>query len=101
MDEPQFQFEWDEVKAAANLYKHGVSFEFAATIFYDPRIITVADLVHSETEERWLSIGMAANGSVLCVVYLWSESDPVATKVRVISARKATPAEVKQYEEGL
>ena len=101
MDERQFQFEWDEIKAAANVYKHGISFELAATIFYDPRIVTVADLVHNETEERWLSLGIAANGSILCIVYLWSESEPLLTKIRLISARKATPAEVKQYEEGL
>ena len=101
MDERQFQFEWDEIKVAANVYKHGISFELAATIFYDPRIVTVADLVHNETEERWLSIGIAANGSILCIVYLWSESEPLLTKIRLISARKATPVEVKQYEEGL
>jgi len=101
LDERQFQFEWDEIKAAANVYKHGISFELAATIFYDPRIVTVADLVHNETEERWLSLGIAANGSILCIVYLWSESEPLLTKIRLISARKATPAEVKQYEEGL
>ena len=84
-----------------NVYKHGVSFELAATIFHDPRIVTVADLVHSETEERWLSVGIAANGSILCIVYLWSESEPLVTKIRIISAREATPAEAKQYEEGL
>lgn len=101
MDERQFQFEWDEIKAAANVYKHGISFELAATVFYDPLLVTVADLVHSETEERWVSIGIAANASILCIVYLWSESEPLVTKVRLISARKATPAEAKQYEEGL
>lgn len=101
MNERQFQFEWDEIKAADNVYKHGISFELAATIFYDPRLLTVADLAHSETEERWLSIGMASNGSILCIVYLWSESEPVVTKVRLISARKATPAEAKYYQEGL
>jgi len=61
----------------------------------------VADLKHSEAEERWLSIGMASNGSILCIVYLWSESEPVMTKIRLISARRATPAEAMHYEEGL
>lgn len=70
MNERQFQFEWDEIKAAANMYKHGVSFELAATIFRDARLLTVADLGHSETEERWLSIGTASKGSILCIVSL-------------------------------
>jgi uncharacterized DUF497 family protein len=55
--ERQFQFEWDEAKAAANLRKHGVAFELARTVFGDPRILTIADLEHSESEERWFSIG--------------------------------------------
>jgi uncharacterized protein len=47
----QFQFEWDEVKADATARKHGVTFELASTVFYDPRLLTVADLEHSGTEE--------------------------------------------------
>ena len=101
MNERRFQFEWDEIKAAANLYKHGVSFELAATIFHDARLLTVADLEHSETEERWLSIGTASNGSILCIVYLWSEAELVMTKIRLIPARRATPAEIIHYEESL
>ena len=44
-----FQFEWDEVKANANVRKHSVSFELARTVFNDPRLLTVADLEHSES----------------------------------------------------
>src|SRR5271165_3723549 len=73
----------------------------AATIFHDPRLLTVADLEHSETEERWLSIGMASNGSILCIVYVWTETEPVMTKIRLISARRATPAEIIHYQERL
>ncbi len=47
-----FQFEWDEVKADANARKHGVTFELASTVFHDPHLLTVADLEHSDTEER-------------------------------------------------
>ena len=101
LDERQFQFEWDEIKAAANLRKHGVSFELAFTVFNDPRLLTVADLEHSETEERWFSIGWASNGTMLCVSYLWSESDPATTKIRFISAREATKTEIRQYQESL
>lgn len=55
MDERQFYFDWDEAKAAANG-------------------LTVADLEHGEAEERWFSVGRAANGSLLSVAYLWSET---------------------------
>ena len=101
MDERPFQFEWDEVKADANARKHDVTFDLASTVFHDPHLITVADLEHSETEERWFSVGYASNGAVLSVVYLWSAADPAATKIRLISARKSTQAEIRQYQEGL
>ena len=96
-----FQFEWDEAKADANARKHGVTFELAVTVFHDPRLLTVADLQHSDTEERWFSVGCASNGVVLSVVYLWSDADQAATNIRLISARKATQVESRQYQEGL
>ena len=96
-----YHFEWDDAKAAANERKHDVTLELATSVFHDPRLLTVADSEHSETEERWFSIGIARNGVVLSVVYLWSEGDPAVIKIRLISARKATQAERKQYEEGL
>lgn len=101
MNGRQFQFDWDEAKAEANERKHGVAFELASSVFYDPRLLTVADLEHGETEERWFSIGIARNGVLLVAVYLWSEADPAVAKVRLISARRATQAESRQYEEGL
>ncbi|MFN0167603.1 MAG: BrnT family toxin [Bryobacteraceae bacterium] len=101
MNERQVQFEWDEIKATANLRKHGVSFELASTVFNDPRLLTLADLEHSETEERWFSIGLAGNGAMLSIVYLWSESDPAAMKIRLISAREATQTEIRHYKESL
>jgi uncharacterized DUF497 family protein len=97
----QFQFEWDEVKANANVRKHGVAFELARTIFNDRRLLTMADLEHSETEERWFSVGCASSGAMLSIVYLWSDADPAATKIRLISARKATQTEIRYYQEGL
>ena len=72
MNERQFQFEWDEIKAAANSRKHGVTFELASTVFHDPRLLTIADLEHSEIEDRWFSIGWASNGKLLTIVYLWT-----------------------------
>jgi len=101
LNEREIQFDWDENKAAANLRKHGVPFEVASTVFKDPRLLTVADVEHSEIEDRWFSIGCAANGAVVSIVYLWSEPDPATIKIRLISARNATPAEIRQYEENL
>jgi uncharacterized DUF497 family protein len=101
LDAPQFQFEWDEIKSFANEHKHGVSFDLACTVFRDPRLLTVADLEHSETEERWFSIGVAANGALLSIVYLWSRSESAVASVRLISARKSTQGEIRQYQESL
>ncbi len=71
MNERYFQFDWDDAKAYTNARKHGVSFELARTVFNDQRLLTVADLEHSEAEERWFSIGCASNGgdsfSFLCL----------------------------------
>jgi uncharacterized DUF497 family protein len=80
-------FEWDEEKARANLEKHGVSFEEAETIFYDPE--------HSADERRYIIIGESRRGRVLMVSY--TERGEVA---RLISSREVTPAERKAYEEG-
>jgi len=63
-------FEWDEVKAAVNEAKHGVSFEEARTVFNDPFGITIADPDHSIGEDRYLDIGLSAMGRVLVV---WHE----------------------------
>jgi uncharacterized protein len=65
LDERQYQFEWDDVKAAANVLKHRITFELASTIFADPGLLTVADLEHSAIEERWFSIGLASDGKIL------------------------------------
>ena len=65
LSEKQIQFEWDEIKAAANERKHGVTFEVASTVFRDPRLLTASDVAHSETEERWFSTGWASNGAIL------------------------------------
>lgn len=78
MNERQFQFEWDETKADANLHKHGVSFELASSVFGDPRLLTVPDREHGETDERWFSIGWARNGAMLSIVYVWTESEAIA-----------------------
>jgi uncharacterized protein len=99
LDEHQFQFEWDEAKAAANFRKHGVSFDLASSIFGDPRILTLADTTHSESEERWFSIGLASNGVPMSIAYLWTEAGAGLIKIRLITARRATPSEICYYTE--
>ena len=101
MNARHVQFEWDKGKAAANLRKHGVSFDHALTVFGDPHLLTVADLEHSEVEERWFSVGCASNGAILSLVYLWSATRSGTARVRLISARKATWNEILQYQESI
>ena len=99
MDEQHFQFDWNEAKAAINSHKHGVSFELASSVFNDPQILTVPDIEHSESEERWFSVGMASNGTMLSIAYLWTEPEPGLVKIRIINARRATVKEIRSYGE--
>lgn len=87
--------EWDEAKAAANLQKHGISFEEAATVFNDPLFIDFYDPDHSVDEHRYLIIGTSSSGHLLIVSY--TERDDSA---RLISAREVTSSERRAYEEG-
>ena len=87
------EFEWDNEKAGKNIKKHGVSFEEAATIFNDPRIATISDPDHSETEERFVSLGMSFIQRLLSVIHTERSE-----RIRLISARKATKTERKTYE---
>lgn len=87
------EFEWDDDKAKSNLKKHGVSFEEAATIFNDPKIGTISDPDHSEDEERFISLGMSFIQRLLSVIHTERSE-----RTRLISARKATKTERKNYE---
>jgi len=91
----KFNFEWDEEKAKANLKKHKVSFDEAATVFSDPFSITILDPDHSVGEERYIDIGTSDKGRVLIVVYTER-----GMNIRIISCRKATLTERRRYEEG-
>ncbi|MDI6728505.1 MAG: BrnT family toxin [Thermodesulfovibrionales bacterium] len=79
--------------------KHGVSFEQASTIFLDPRMVSVFDTEHSEHEDRWATIGIDRNGSLLVAVHTFQQVDADSYRIRIISARKATRKESKQYQE--
>lgn len=85
-------FSWDERKAASNLKKHGVSFDEAATVFADPLALAIDDLLEAE---RTLLLGMSNRQRLLLVVHV--ELDE--STIRIISARRATSHERRQYEE--
>lgn len=94
----EFSFEWDVTKAASNRRKHGVSFDLAATVFYDPLMISMPDEEDCDTEERWITIGQAENRTLLLVVHTYLEISASAVNVRIISARSVTKNEQRQYE---
>ena len=87
-------FEWDADKAEANRRKHGVSFPEATTVFGDPLTLTVPDPVHSGDEERLLTVGHSYQGRLLVVAHI-DEGETI----RLISARLATAAERRSYEQ--
>ncbi len=88
------KFEWDVAKAAANIKKHGISFEEAQSIFYDEFAVQFFDDEHSSDEERFLLLGMSTGARLLLVCHC--ERDAGHT-IRIISARKATKRESAFY----
>lgn len=95
----QYEFDWDPVKARQNLQKHGVSFERAARIFLDPFAISIFDEHHSESEDRWITIGSETNEVLLVVIHTFRDVDINSAIVRIISARKADREEAQQYHD--
>ena len=89
--------EWDPAKSTANRAKHGVSFEEAATVFEDESGLLIPDPAHSESEDRFVLLGLSSRARVLVVVHCYRESESV---IRIISARKATRREHTQYAAG-
>lgn len=89
-------FEWDAKKAAANLAKHGVSFDEAATVFGDANALDGADMKHSAAEARSLRLGRSALSKVVMVAYTLRSTGNVET-IRIISARRASRKERAAY----
>jgi hypothetical protein len=87
-------FEWDERKAAANLKKHGVSFEEAKSVFHDELARLIDDPDHSEVEDRFVLLGLSSALKLLVVCHCYRSDRGV---IRIISARKATTGESKFY----
>ena len=90
------QFEWDEHKNAINKTKHRISFEEAETVFYDENAIIIADPEHSAEEERFIILGFSFTARLLVVCHCYRHDDNV---IRIISARKATAQEIRQYDD--
>ena len=87
-------FEWDEVKAKENLMKHKVPFDEGKTVFNDPFLLTYPDVDNSETEERYVNIGVSAKDRILVLIHTERQGE-----IRIISCRKATARERRDYEE--
>ncbi len=89
------RFEWDEGNAGADFGKQGVSFHEAATVFDDSLAWTYPDPAHSDSEQRWITMGFSGEQRLIVVAHT-DRND----KVRLISARQATRKEQRFYEEG-
>lgn len=86
---------WDRRKDTANRRKHGVSFGLAVTVFEDETALSMPDDAHSDDEERYLTIGRAADGAILTVAHTAPNGDPG----RIISARHASRRERQEYDD--
>jgi uncharacterized protein len=95
----RFEFNWDSAKAEANRRKHGVAFEEAMGVFADPLTLSRLDEDSGGGEERWVTLGRNLAGSLLLVVHTYHEASPDLAAVQIISARKPTRCEVRQYED--
>jgi len=91
------RFTWDDAKSRANKAKHGVSFELARRVFDDPNHLSIQDR-HEGGEERWQTLGLVGHVAILLVAHTYEEDDGEEV-VRIISARKATKAERRRYDE--
>lgn len=87
------RFEWHPGKAALNLKKHGVSFQEATSVFRDPLSITISDPDHSESEARFVDLGLSHRGRLIVVSYV-ERGD----RIRIISARCANRLEQQKHE---
>ena len=87
-------FEWNHEKASRNVRKHGITFEEATSVFGDPLARVHDDPVHSTSELREIIVGQSGLGRLLLVAFVER-----GTRIRIISARRATPVERKDFEE--
>jgi uncharacterized protein len=88
-------FQWDSKKSKSNLKKHGVTFDEAASVFFDSLAVSGNDPDHSTDESRYITFGLSSKGRLLTVIHTVRTDS-----IRIISARRATRSERKLYEEG-
>jgi uncharacterized protein len=96
----RFEFDWDPAKAESNRRKHGVTFEAAMGVFSDPLALSLLDKESGQGEERWVTIGRNPASNLLLVVHTYIELSTERAAIRIISARRPTRREARQYEEG-
>jgi hypothetical protein len=94
-----YNFEWAPTKYRENRNKHGVAFDEAATVFKDSKALSIFDPDHSESEDRWVTMGISEKGRLLIVIHTFREESEEAVTIRIISSRKATKQETKTYGE--
>ena len=94
-----YEFQWDPIKAKANVSKHGVDFASAATVFIDPLALTIPNEEHSETEVRWITMGRDSSGRYVLVIHTFESVTDDRGRIRLISARRPTASEIRSYEE--
>ncbi len=92
-----YNFEWDQRKAKRNRKKHGVASELAATVFRDPRALSIFDKEHRVEEDRWMTMGISSSLALRVVHHTFQEIDATTVRIRIFSSRKATRREARQY----
>ena len=95
IDMDNITFDWDSRKASLNEKKHCISFDEAKTVFFDEHAKVIHDPDHSDIEERYIILGMSSVTRVLVICHCYREDDQV---IRIISARKASRTETRQYK---
>ena len=94
----EVKFTWDENKAQTNVLKHNISFDEAKTVFEDENARLILDPDHSQNEERFILLGLSIKLKILTVVHCYRDDEQ---NIRIISARKSTKVEQRQYKEFL
>ncbi|QTA84980.1 Putative toxin-antitoxin system, toxin component, type II BrnT [Desulfonema magnum] len=97
----KYHFEWDKNKAKGNKRKHKIGFQRAVTVFRDHYMISIFDDEHSETEDRWITLGTDETGVLIVISHTFHKISSSQCNIRIISACKATKTETNQYKESI
>ena len=95
----RYEFDWYPVEAESNFVKHHVSFDDAISVIQDPLALSILDHASEKTEQRWVTIGMSRSAHLLLVVHTYMEIAVDRVYIRIISARRPTKREQRQYEQ--